>query len=132
LASFLVGCNQAGTPTPAGSPAAAAQREFDTESGPFAAGKKVVVAAGCFRCHSIDGVRGPVAGAPAGKGGMMGRSQAPDLGKVGKDPEHTVEWLMAYVRNPKSEKPDAKMPPFEGKVNDGDLRSLAEYLASLK
>jgi hypothetical protein len=62
----------------------------------------------------------------------MGRGRAPDLGKIGSDPEHTVTWLMDYVRNPKTQKADAKMPPFEGKIKDEDLRSLAEYLASLK
>ena len=63
---------------------------------------------------------------------MRGGNQAPDLGKVGQEPAHTVEWFMAYVRNPKSQKPDAKMPSFEGKVNEEDLHSLAEYLAGLK
>jgi cytochrome c1 len=39
---------------------------------------------------------------------------------------------MAYIRDPKSQKPDAKMPKFEGRIKDEDLRALAEYLASLK
>ena len=57
----------------------------------------------------------------------------PDLSKVGADPEHTVEWLMAHVRNPKTHKPESTMPPYdENKINDNDLRALAEFLASLK
>jgi hypothetical protein len=28
--------------------------------------------------------------------------------------------------------PDARMPPFGGKINDDDLKALAEFLASLK
>jgi cbb3-type cytochrome oxidase cytochrome c subunit len=61
---------------------------------------------------------------------MPGRG--PDLGKVAQNPEHTVEWLMKYVRNPKSVKPEARMPAFEGRIKEDDLRPLAEYLASLK
>ena len=61
---------------------------------------------------------------------MMGRG--PDLGKVGQDSAHTVDWLKAYIRNPKSQKPESRMPGFEGKIKDEDLQSLAEYLASLK
>jgi mono/diheme cytochrome c family protein len=151
LTGLLAGCNRTTTlmapPAAEGPPPEAAVRgTFDTESGPFAAGKKGVVASGCFRCHSINGVRGPVGGGAPGPGGPpamaggrpggrgpMGRSRAPDLGKVGKDPAHTVDWLMAYIRNPKDQKPDARMPAFdESKINDDDLRTLAEYLTSLK
>jgi len=51
---------------------------------------------------------------------------------VGKDPAHTVEWFMEHVRNPETHKPDSLMPKFGDKINDKDLRALAEYLASLK
>jgi len=51
---------------------------------------------------------------------------------VGADEGHTAAWLMDYVRNPKSKKPNARMPPFEGKINDDDLKALADYLAGLK
>jgi mono/diheme cytochrome c family protein len=63
-------------------------------------------------------------------GGPPGR--APDLGKVGADPEHTVEWLTKFISAPKSVKPDARMPGFADKIKDEDLKALAEYLASLK
>ncbi len=133
------------------------------ESGPFAAGKKVFVANGCFRCHAINGVRVRGAGGPGGPGGPPpgdrgdrgpgdrgpggpdgpppdrsgprrgpGGGRAPDLGKVGGEPEHTVDWLMDFIRNPKSKKANAKMPPFDGKIKDDDLRAMAEYLESLK
>jgi mono/diheme cytochrome c family protein len=97
----------------------------------------------CAKCHAIGG--GGAAGAPpaggppmaggpgkpGGPGGMMRRG--PDLSTVGRDPAHTVDWLMEHVRNPKAHKPDSKMPPFdENKISDQDLRTLAEYLASLK
>jgi cytochrome c2/Ca2+-binding EF-hand superfamily protein len=58
--------------------------------------------------------------------------RGPDLANVGKDPEHTVEWFKDYIRNPKSKKPEARMPSFEGKIKNDDLNALAEYLASLK
>jgi hypothetical protein len=52
---------------------------------------------------------------------------------VGRDSEHTVDWFLKYIRNPKTLKPEARMPSFdERKINDKDLRALAEYLHSLK
>jgi len=62
----------------------------------------------------------------------MRGGRGPDLGMVGKDPSHTVDWLMEHVRNPKTHKPNSNMPAFEGKIKAEDLRALAEYLASLK
>jgi cbb3-type cytochrome oxidase cytochrome c subunit len=56
----------------------------------------------------------------------------PDLGKVGLPSTHTVDWFKAYIRNPKKQKPKARMPSFEGKIREEDLTALAEYLASLK
>jgi mono/diheme cytochrome c family protein len=83
-----------------------------------AAGKKVFDAQKCAGCHALGGV-----------GGKKG----PDLSHVGKDPAHTVEWIMAYVRNPKSQKQRSRMPAFdESKINEAELRTLAEYLTSLK
>jgi mono/diheme cytochrome c family protein len=96
-----------------------------------AAGRQVFAANNCSRCHAIGGSGGPPGGGPAAGGGRMGRIRGPDLGRTGADPTHTVEWLMAHIRNPKSHKPDSRMPAF-GNINDQDLRALAEYLASLK
>jgi len=61
---------------------------------------------------------------------MMGRG--PDLGKVGANPDHTVEWFVKFIKDPSSVKERARMPKFEGRINDDDLTALAEYLASLK
>lgn len=79
------------------------------------------------------GAGGPPRGGP-GPGGFGGPpgGRGPDLSKVGADPQHTVEWLMDYVRDPKSIKPDARMPAFGSRLSDDELRALAEYLASLK
>jgi mono/diheme cytochrome c family protein len=95
------------------------------DSQEFAAGKRVFQANGCVRCHPI-GSGGPSAGPGPGRGRGI------DLGSVGRDPTHTVEWLMEHVRNPKAHRPDSRMPMFAGKINDEDLKALGEYLASLK
>jgi mono/diheme cytochrome c family protein len=110
-------------PTPPGPPGGT---PVDT-SGPHAAGKQVFMANGCGRCHTV----GSAGGGPMmpGRPGMKG----PDLGTVGRDPAHTAEWIMGYVRNPRSYKEDSRMPPVPPqKLKDEDLRALAEYLASLK
>lgn len=80
-----------------------------------------------------SGGPGGFPGGPGGPGGRGPGGRAPDLGKVGANPDHTVEWLIAFIRDPKSQKPDARMPPFPAeKINDESLKALAEYLASLK
>ena len=138
----LAGCHKDATTAagntggpPTDGPPTAAGPAFDAESEPHAAGKKVMVSSNCFRCHAVNGARpgggmpgpgGP--GGPKGRGGMGG----PDPGHVGQEPTHTTDWLAQYVQNPKSVKADSKMPAFEGKMSEGDLKALAEYLASLK
>ena len=61
LAGCLLGCARS-APSPARPAGSSAKPQFDVESGPFAAGKKVMVASGCFRCHTINALRGPVGG----------------------------------------------------------------------
>ena len=141
--------NTAGPPMMSGGPGMPG-KVFDADSGPHAAGKKVMVSSGCFRCHAVDGAKpaggpgGPPKFGPGGPGGPggpprgpggpggPGRGGAPDLGKVGADPAHTTEWLSQYILNPQEVKPDSKMPKFEGKMSEDDLKNLVEYLASLK
>ncbi len=67
---------------------------------------------------------------PGGGGGPRGR--APNLSKVGADPDHTVEWLVGYIREPKSVKENSRMPAMQGKMSDEEIQAVAEYLASLK
>ena len=63
----------------------------------------------------------------------IGRAkQGPDLATVASDPTHTPEWFGEYIRNPKSQKPDSRMPQFMGKISDDDFKALIEYLSSLK
>jgi hypothetical protein len=115
---------------------------------------------GCFKCHTIGGggdtqVAGGFPGGPGGQGGpppggfgpggkggrggpggfgpggFKGMMKKVDLGHVGK--EHDVPWIEQHVRDPKSQNPQSRMPRFdENRINDPDLRKLAEYLASLK
>ena len=45
----------------------------------------------------------------------------------------TADWLAAYIRNPKSMRPDARvMPAFEEDMTVAEIRSLAEWLANKK
>jgi cytochrome c1 len=54
------------------------------------------------------------------------------LSHVGADPKDTIEWLTAFIKDPKAAKPQSRMPGFAGKFSEADLESLAEFLASLK
>jgi mono/diheme cytochrome c family protein len=125
-------------PAPANEPGAPQQqgtgsgrRSFGStnrgESQLLAAGRSVFEANNCARCHALGGDGGGNAGASP-----MGRGRGPDLSQVGADPEHTVEWLMEHVRDPRSHNPQSRMPAFGGRIQAQDLRSLAVYLASLK
>jgi mono/diheme cytochrome c family protein len=101
----LTGCNSS------------SDKEVDMQSGPNAVGKKVFTAS-CARCHKI--------------GGPSDEGRAPNLAKTGANPEHTAEWFMELVRDPKSKNPKAKMPAFHDSIKEDDLRALAEFLTSLK
>ncbi len=111
---------------PAGGEAVASAAGAAGGSGNLAEGREVFEA-NCARCHTIGG---------AGEGGGgrgRGRSRGPDLASVGRDPSHTIDWLMAFIRDPKSQKPEARMPKFDdSKISQQELRALAEFLASLK
>jgi len=85
--------------------------------------------ANCVLCHSIAGQLELGEGYP---NPAASSTPGPDLAKVGADPEHSVEWLMRYIRNPKSVKPKSRMPPFEGRITDENLKSLVEFLSALK
>jgi mono/diheme cytochrome c family protein len=139
-AAVLVGCNRTPTQAPSAAPPGAAdgKGQFVDASGPHAAGKRVFATGGCTKCHTIGAgpagaVPDPGQGAPPKKGwgSPKGMKRGPDLAKVARDPAHTVEWLMAYVRDPKSQNPRARMPA-QNRLSDEDLRQVAEYLASLK
>src|SRR5690348_3910293 len=62
--------NTANPPMMSGGPGMGG-KVFDADSEPHAAGKKVMVASGCFRCHAVDGAK--PAGGPGGPGGGFGK-----------------------------------------------------------
>jgi mono/diheme cytochrome c family protein len=81
-------------------------------------GKALFQRNGCARCHALS----------AGEGSRSG----PDLTHVGADPSHTADWIAAHIKNPKSHNPNSRMPAFEGRISDADLKTLSEYLAAQK
>lgn len=87
----------------------------------------------CNRCHSTQPGVGGGPGAPGFGGGPKGMMmKGPNLAKVGADPKHTRDWFIAFIRDPRSQNPMGRMPKFDGKISDGDLGALADYLGSLK
>jgi mono/diheme cytochrome c family protein len=82
-----------------------------------ASGRAVYEKQGCANCHAVNG---------------QGGRKAPDLSRVGADAEHTPEWLVEHIKNPKAHNPRSSMPAFAGKIDDKDLLALGAYLASLK
>lgn len=101
------------------------RRTVPDRADPYAEGKRVF-AANCAQCHTIGG--GTVAVAGRSEDTMRG----PDLARVGADPGHTRQWFLDTIRDPQGENRLARMPKFAGKIGEGDLLALADYLASLK
>jgi mono/diheme cytochrome c family protein len=81
-------------------------------------GKAIFQRNGCARCHTL------------GAGG--GSRSGPDLTHVGAEADHTADWIAAHIKNPKSHSPNSRMPAFEGRISDADLKTLSEYLAAQK
>jgi mono/diheme cytochrome c family protein len=89
--------------------------------GQFAsAGKRVYDAQVCSGCHALGG----------GGGGYTGGGRGPSLAGVGS--KHNAQWLTEHVRNPKSHRANSRMPAYEEKMSPDELRSIGEYLASLR
>jgi mono/diheme cytochrome c family protein len=70
----------------------------------------------CKVCHSTGGVGGPMA--------KMGGA----LDGIGSKRDEA--WLKAYLKDPKSKVPDAKMPKMN--LSDADLDAVTTYLLTLK
>jgi cytochrome c2 len=70
----------------------------------------------CKACHSIAGVGGPMA--------KMGGT----LDGVGA--KHDKAWLEAYLKDPKSKMPDAKMPKVT--LSAEEMDAVVAYLLTLK
>jgi mono/diheme cytochrome c family protein len=94
------------------------------DAAPASGGRKVFDDQNCARCHSL----GSGGGGPPGKGK---RGQGPDLSRVGAN--HDAGWIMEHVRDPKSHRPNSRMPAYDARrISDADLRALGDYLAGLK
>lgn len=91
---------------------------------PVATGPKGIFDAKCAKCHAQ-------AGEPGGPPGV-GSSKGPSLAKIGSEPNHTAEYIAAFIRNPQSVKQNAKMPAFGNSLSDAEIQELAEWLAKKK
>ena len=81
-------------------------------SAAFAVEGKEVYDKKCKTCHSYKGEAGPMA--------KMGGS----LDDVAS--KHDNAWLMAYLKDPKSKVPNAKMPKLN--LSDDELTAVTTYL----
>jgi mono/diheme cytochrome c family protein len=127
LVVLTAGCverKNAGAPLPPkqgpGPTIVATTNEAPVEDANAPPGRKVYNIHGCGKCHRID-----APGGPAGPG------KAPNLARVGA--QHPADWIAVHVRDPKTHKAQSRMPAYpETKISDADLKTLSEYLASLK
>ena len=67
-------------------------------------------------CHSIGGAGGPM----AKMGGPLD-----DAGS-----KHDAAWLEAFFKDPKSKKPDSKMPKVS--LTDDEMSAVVTYMGTLK
>ncbi len=77
-------------------------------------GKNVYEQYRCDLCHKI---------------GLKGGTVGPELTHVGSKQDFL--WLAKQIKDPKSHKPDAQMPPFP-QISEGEIHALVDYLTSLK
>jgi len=80
-----------------------------------AQGRDLFDSKGCGDCHAVSG-----------KGGKIG----PDLTNEGSK-NHSLDWQIKHMMDPKSISPGSTMPSFKSASND-QLQALAEYVSSLK
>lgn len=73
----------------------------------------------CSRCH-----------APAGSAAPKGKMQGPEPSQLAGD--HDRDWLIAFVKNPREQKPESRMPPVGGKLSEDDVNKAVDYVLSLK
>ena len=77
---------------------------------------KAFYAEKCRVCHSIAGDAGKM----ADKGGKLD----------GVGTKHDEKWMRAYLADPKSQMPDAKMPKI--KMTEQQFNDIVAYMMSLK
>jgi mono/diheme cytochrome c family protein len=118
LAVTLAGCGKKASSVPSSGPAVAAASP--APAGPGGGGS--VFDQNCAKCHALG----------SDSGGGRGKGKGPDLSAVGADPAHTPAWIAEHIRNPKAHKPQSRMPSFDGKLSDDEIRKLADDLAARK
>ncbi len=124
----VAGCKKVGTTsapaTPPLNPGSTKEpAAIDNDPSDKYAAAKATFRAQCSRCHSTT---------PPGEGAGGRRGKGPNLAKIGADPKHTKTWLSEHIRDPQAHTEESRMPKFEGKIKDNDLKALVDYLASLK
>ena len=122
LTVFVAGCPERNNPSavPAKGPDATGVAKMNGAP-PVAdanapAGRKVYDAHRCSKCHRIDD-------------GSPPRGKAPSLAHVGA--KHSADCIAEHVRNPKAHSGKMRAYP-ESEIANDDLKTLSEYLASLK
>ena len=70
----------------------------------------------CKSCHSVGGVGGPMAKMGGALDGVGGK--------------HDEAYFKAYLKDPKSQKADSKMPKVT--LTDDETNAVVKYLLSLK
>ena len=118
---LIVGCNKPTDTTPAGPSPGGPGGPAGPAPGANASAKELFDYH-CLKCHRTGGY----AAAPPGKRG------GPDLSKTAADPDHTTDWIVEHIKNPKVHAPGSRMPNFEGQLTPEQMRKLADYVLSLK
>lgn len=108
-AGLTVGCGSKSEAPAAGGPRSGGPPEV--AAGPAATDGKGLFDQNCAKCHG-------------------GKGKAPDLSAVGG--KHDAAWITAHTKNPKDHNPMSKMPAFEGKLTEAQIKLVADHLAALK
>ncbi len=115
LSLVLFGCKKSETSSTDSASPDGKQTASATGGGTSGGDGASIFSAKCAGCHKL---------------GEKGRGNAPDLTHIGGEKDATA--LAEFVKNPKSKNPGSRMPAFEGKISDADLKTLTEYLATQK
>jgi cytochrome c oxidase subunit 2 len=125
MVALCTGCNKkTDSPAPAPKPGPGPRTESTAGAAAASSPGQAVFQSNCSRCHTTTG--------QAQTDRPKGKMQGPDLAHVAADSSHTREWLIAFINDPASQKPGARMPKFNGKIGNDDLEKIADYLLTLK
>lgn len=103
-----------------------AKPPINPTGGSAARGQQVFFGNACIGCHAIEGTTAQGRVAPNlthfGSRSTLGANRL----------ENTPENVVAWIDDPQQFKPGAKMPSWKGTLSDEDIRSIVDYLESLK